>query len=275
MRRVTLFLPAVALLAAFVIVPAFAVMGMSLFDPDFSLKHFERFFTRGVYMTLLMNTLGTSLIVSLATSLVAYPVSYFIYLQTDKMRRVLLFLILIPFWMSVLVRTFAWMVLLGREGLVNWLAEGSGLTSQPMQLLFTHELVVAAMVQILLPVQIFICFTAMSEIDFDLLRAARILGARPRQAVMRVFVPLSLEGTLTGTIITFMMSMGFFITPALLGGPKDQLIGNLIATQVEQVNWAFAAAISLILLTTTLVAIGLLRAAGQFIKQLMVYGSAR
>ncbi|RUX19287.1 ABC transporter permease [Mesorhizobium sp. M2A.F.Ca.ET.042.01.1.1] len=275
MRRLMLFLPAIALLAAFVILPAFGVMSMSLFDPDFSFKHFERFFTLGAYLTLLLNTLETSLIVALTTALVGYPISYFIYLQKGKVQRLLLFLILIPFWMSVLVRTFAWMVLLGREGLVNWLAQWSGLTSRPIQLLFTPEAVVLAMVQILLPVQIFICFSAMSEIDVDLLRAARILGAKPRQAVLRVFVPLSLEGALTGTIITFMLSMGFFITPALLGGPKDQLIGNLVTTQVEQVNWAFAAAVSFILLVTTLVAIGLLRTGGQFIIRRMVYGSAR
>ena len=275
MRRFFLFLPAIIMLGVFVIFPAFALLGISLFDPDFSLKHVERFVTRGVYVTVMLNTVQISLIVALLTAAVAYPVAYFIYLQTAKTQRALLFLILVPFWMSILVRTFSWMVVLGREGVINTLSQWSGLTDHPMQLLFTPEIVVIAMVQILLPVQVLICFSAMSEIDYDLVRASRVLGAKPLQAMFRVFVPLSLEGVLTGCLITFMLSMGFFITPGLLGGPKAQMIGNLITDQVDKVNWAFAATIALFLLVATLAAIGLLRFLGRMFIRTLVNGSPR
>ena len=139
-------------------------------------------------------------------------------------------------------------------------------------MLFTSGAVLAAMVQILLPIQILTCYAAMTEINFDLIRAARVLGAKPWQAMMRVFLPLSLEGTITGLVIVFMLSMGFFITPALLGGRQDTMIANLIEFQVQRLNWSFAAALGLVLLILTVVMIVLLRGLGRMAARRILKG---
>jgi len=178
-------------------------------------------------------------------------------------RPLLLFLVLVPLWMSILVRTYAWMVVLGREGIVNGFLISSGIVDKPVKLMFTTGAVYLGMVQILLPIMIVSCFSAMTEIDQGLMRAARILGARPHQAFVRVFLPLSLEGAITGAVIVFILSMGFFITPALIGGRKDAMMANLIAGQVSQANWGFASALAIILLFATLAVMVLVRLAAR------------
>jgi ABC-type spermidine/putrescine transport system permease subunit I len=161
-------------------------------------------------------------------------------------------LVLIPLWTSVLVRTYAWMVLLGREGLLNKLLLYFQLVSQPLSLLYTSKAVVLGMVQILLPFMILPLFSVMKGIDRNLLRASHSLGAGPAQTFLRVYFPLSLPGVVAGFILVFILALGFFITPALLGGRKDIMISMLIETQVrELLNWGFAAALSLVLLLTT------------------------
>ena len=201
-----------------------------------------------------------------------YPVALFIALQPRKRQMALIFLILIPMWMSILIRTYAWMVVLGRDGLINNALAALGLTDKPVQFLFTPGAVYVAMVQILLPVFVIACHSAMTEIDLGLLRAARVLGASARQAMLRVFLPLSFDGALTGFIITFMLSMGFFITPGLLGGRKQAMIGNLIEFQVQRLNWSFAAALGLALLVLTLVLIAVLRGAGRLVLRRLLSG---
>ncbi|TMV08316.1 ABC transporter permease [Arenibacterium halophilum] len=258
-----LFLPALALLLLFILAPAADLLRASMFDPDFTTEHFARLVTRGVYIDVMLRTIRVSLIVAVCCTIIGYPIAYFINLQPRSRQTILLFLILIPMWMSILIRTFAWIVVLGRDGLLNEALAAVGLIDEPVRMLFTSGAVLAAMVQILLPIQILTCYAAMTEIDFDLIRAARVLGAKPRQALMRVFLPLSLDGTITGLVIVFMLSMGFFITPALLGGRQDTMIANLIEFQVQRLNWSFAAALGLVLLLLTIVMIVLLRGLGR------------
>lgn len=258
-----LFLPALALLLLFILAPAADLLRASVFDPEFTTKHFARLVDRGVYIDVMLRTIRVSLVVAVLCTIIGYPVAYFINLQPRRRQTILLFLILIPMWMSILIRTFAWIVVLDREGLVNEAMMAVGLVNEPVRMLFTSGAVLAAMVQILLPIQILTCYAAMTEIDFDLIRAARVLGAKPRQALTRVFLPLSLEGTITGMVIVFMLSMGFFITPALLGGRQDTMIANLIEFQVQRLNWSFAAALGLVLLILTIVMIVLLRGLGR------------
>ena len=175
--------------------------------------------------------------------------------QWGRRQMMLLFALFLTMWMSVLIRSFAWVVVFGREGFVNSLLLALGLTSEPQQMLYTSLAVLVAMVQVLLPIQIVTCMGAMTEIDSALVRAARVLGASPTQAFTRVVVPLSMDGLLTAFSIVFMMAMGFFITPALLGGRTDMLLANLIEQQVGQLKWGFAAALALVLLATTLLAL--------------------
>lgn len=251
--------PALTLLLACFLLPSVDILRASVMDPELTFEHFARFMDRAVYMRVLWHTVEVSFVVAIVCALIAYPVAYFIVQSPRKIQFVLLLLIFIPLWMSILIRSYAWMVVLGREGVINSLLMGIGLIDTPVRLLFTTSAVYVAMIQILLPIQIVTCYSAMSDIDLGLVRAARVLGASPWQATRRVFIPLSLNGTVTGIIIVFMLSMGFFITPALLGGRRDLLLANLIEFNVQQLNWGFAAAIALMLLLAAIIGIVVIR----------------
>ena len=167
-------------------------------------------------------------------------------------RQVLVFLILLPLWMSILARTYAWMVVLGKEGVINYFLLASGIIDKPLNLLFTTGAVYVAMVQILLPIMIMTCLSSMTHIDQSLLRAARVMGASPFSAFRKVFLPLSAEGAVTGTLLVFILSIGFFVVPALLGGRRDGMLANVVAEQVSQGNWGFAAALAIMMLSASL-----------------------
>jgi len=245
-----LMLPAAAVLAVLFVYPTIEIVRFSLFDPGFTLEHFERFFETNVYLRVFLHTAWTSAIVVAGTLLLGYPAAYFLVRMPPQARPYLLFLILIPLWMSILVRTYAWMVILGREGLINSAIVGLGLSDGPLKLLFTSE---AVYVAILLPIMILACYSVMAGIDQKLVDAARVLGATPRRAFLRVFFPLSLNGVAAGGVIVFMLSMGFFITPALVGGRKDMMMANLINYQVSTtLNWGFASAVAIILMASTI-----------------------
>jgi len=267
-RETWLLWPALVLLALFFIWPTLDVARASIFDPDFTLEHFERVFTRSIYFTVLLRTLLVALEVAAICTLIGFPAAWIISRQPQKRQMMLLFALFLTMWMSVLIRSFAWVVVFGREGFVNSLLLALGLTSEPHQMLYTSSAVLVAMVQVLLPIQIVTCVGAMTEIDSSLVRAARVLGASPTQAFTRVVVPLSMDGLLTAFSIVFMMAMGFFITPALLGGRTDLLLANLIEQQVGQLKWGFAAALALVLLATTLLALALGRGVQSFARLL-------
>ncbi len=258
-----LMMPAALLLAAFFFLPSLDVIQASLFDPEFTTRHFERIYDRAVYLKVFWRTLEVSGVVALLAAFVGYPIAYFINLQPRRLQFLLIFLILIPLWMSVLIRSYAWMVLLGRDGIVNAALLGLGILEEPARLLFTTGAVYVAILQILLPLMVVTCYAAMTEIDQDLVRCARVLGASPAQAFRRVFLPLSMDGTITGVLLVFMLSMGFFITPALVGGRGDLMLANLIEYQVQQLNWGFAAALGLLLLFGTLAAVVVIRRLGR------------
>jgi putative spermidine/putrescine transport system permease protein len=256
--RLTL-LPAIALALAMFAVPVAFVFSEAVFTPEFSLAHFERFFSRSAYLSVYRNTLVVSAVTASICLLIGYPMALFIVGQPAQRRPLLLFLVLVPLWMSILVRTYAWMVVLGREGIVNGALQWFGLASEPLTLMFTTGAVYVAMVQILLPIMVVTCYSAMTEIDPGLVRAARVCGASPLAAFRKVFLPLSLEGALTGWAVIFILSMGFFIVPALVGGRRDVLLGNMIVNQVGQANWGFAGALAIVLLVSTIALLGLVR----------------
>ncbi|MBT3143208.1 ABC transporter permease [Phaeobacter gallaeciensis] len=259
-KRLTL-LPGIALILILFLIPVGIVFQQGLFDPAFTIEHFIRFATRGAYMRIFWNTLQVSAVVALACLLIGYPIAYFIVRQPTARRPFLMFLVLVPMWMSILARTYAWMVVLGKEGIINQTLIALGIIDTPIQMLFTTGAVYVGMVQIMLPILIVTCFSSMTEIDQSLLRAARIMGASPRKAFREVFLPLSAEGAITGTLIVFILSMGFFIVPALIGGRKDTMMANVISGQVSQTNWGFAAALAIVLLAATLLILTLVRGA--------------
>lgn len=251
--------PGLLLIALMFLIPVGLVFWQGLFDPAFTTDHFDRFFNRGAYLRVFWNTMRVSATVALMCLLLGYPVAYFIVRQPPERRPLLLFLVLVPLWMSILARSYAWMVVLGREGIINQTLMGVGLIDEPVQMMFTTGAVYVAMVQILMPILIVTCFSAMTEIDQSLLRAARVMGATRTKAFRTVFLPLSAEGAITGTLIVFILSMGFFIVPTLLGGRRDALLANLITGQVSRTNWGFAAALSIVLLIATMLVLALVR----------------
>ncbi|NMG39716.1 ABC transporter permease subunit [Chelativorans sp. ZYF759] len=257
-ERLTL-LPAALLVLAMFAVPVAFVFAEAIFTPGFSLAHFDRFFSRPVYLSVYLNTLVVSAVVASICLVIGYPMALFIVSQPPARRPLLLFLVLVPLWMSILVRTYAWMVVLGREGIINGALQWAGLTDGPLTLMFTTGAVFVAMVQILLPIMVITCYSIMTEIDPTLVRAARICGASGLAAFRKVFLPLSMEGAITGWSVIFILSMGFFIVPALVGGRRDVLLGNMIVNQVGQANWGFAGALAIILLVSTIVLLGLVR----------------
>jgi len=245
-----LVLPALAFFAAIYLYPLSRLFAWSLFTPGFSLAHYQALFAQPAYLRALQNTIEISLSVTALALLLGYPLAFLMVTVSPRARRLVLACILVPFWTSILVRTFAWMVILGKNGLVNQLLVGLGLVGQPLQLIHNWLGVQIGMVHVLLPFMVLPLYSVMTRIDPALLRAARSLGARPRQAFRRVFLPLSLPGVGAGCVLVFMSAVGFFITPALLGGPRQITIAMLIDLMINDLlNWGFGATLGIVLLT--------------------------
>ncbi|MGB3067223.1 MAG: ABC transporter permease [Ottowia sp.] len=267
LHHALLLAPAILLLVGLFVLPSLDVARSSAFAPDFSLSNFERFFSRSVYSEVLLRTTLTSIQVAAICTIFGYPAACYIAGQPRERQFMLLFIMLLTLWMSVLIRSYAWVVLLGREGPLNNLLQTLGLTQGPVKLVYTSTASLVAMVQILLPLQIVTCVGAMTEIDLNLVKAARVLGATPSQAFWRVYFPLSLNGVVNAATIVFMLAMGFFITPALVGGRSDLLLGNLIEQQVTQLQWGFAATLAMVLVVAAFAGYLFLKAFGRMLAR--------
>jgi putative spermidine/putrescine transport system permease protein len=208
---------------------------------------------QAVFRNVLGRTLWISGIVTLACLVLGYPVAYFIARQSTSVAAVLLFLVLLPFWTSLLVRTVAWVVLLQREGILNNLFISLGFVNEPIRMIFNRFAVYVAMVHVLLPFMVLPLYAVMKGISPSYLRAASSLGAAPFTAFRRVYLPQTLPGVGAGCLMVFIQALGYYITPALVGGADDQMISYFIAFYASKtVNWGMAAALSIMLLTATL-----------------------
>jgi putative spermidine/putrescine transport system permease protein len=208
---------------------------------------------QAVFRNVLGRTLWISGVVTLVCLLLGYPVAYFIARQPPGRAAVLLFLVLLPFWTSLLVRTVAWVVLLQREGILNNLFLSLGLVAEPVRMIFNRFAVYVAMVHVLLPFMVLPLYAVMKGISPSYLRAASSLGAAPFTAFRRVYMPQTLPGVGAGCLMVFIQALGYYITPALVGGADDQMISYFIAFYASKtVNWGMAAALSIMLLTATL-----------------------
>lgn len=253
-KGVFLLYPLLFYLFAFFLYPILSAFIRSFFDPHFTLKHYIHFFTALVYLQVIINTLRIATMVTLFCLVLGYPFAYLLSSISPKMSNRVMIIVLLPFWVSLLVRTYAWMIILGREGVINSILLGLGLTSSPLKLLYNAIGVNVGMVHILLPYMILTLSSVMRGIDRNLLKAAQNLGANRLQTFFRVFFPLSLPGVGGGCLIVFIMAIGFFITPALLGGSQDTMISQLIEAQVtDLLNWGFAFCVAFILLFLTVV----------------------
>ena len=202
----------------------------------------------------MLTTFETSAVVTAGCLLLGYPVAYLLATSGPRARTVMLVLVLLPYWLDYIVRSYSWMVLLGRMGLVNRALIDAGVVSAPLPILYTRWSVTVGMIQILLPLTVLTLYSAMLRIDQGLLHAAAAHGASPSAAFRRVFFPLSLPGVYGACLLTFVTSLGFYITPALLGGRKDTMISQLIVTvSTDMLDWSLASAVSVVLLGVSLV----------------------
>jgi len=248
-REGALVLPALVFYVLVYVYPLSRIAGWSFFDPDFTLKFYREVLAEPAYFKALGNTLEISVLVTLTSLLLGYPLAYLMTTTTARARRVVTVLILVPFWTSVLVRTFAWLVILGRNGLVNRLLLDVGLVDAPQKLLFNMFGVQVGMVQVLLPFMVFPLYGVMSRIDLNVVRVARSLGAPPRKVFLHVFLPLSMPGVAAGCILVFLLAIGFYVTPALLGGPGQITLATMIDMMITTfLNFGFAATLGIVLL---------------------------
>ena len=209
--------------------------------------------TAQVYRRTLWTTLEISLSVTALTAILAYPVARFMVLCRPGTHSIVMALVLLPFWTSLLVRTYAWIAILQREGLVNSLLMGSGLTEVPLQLAHNRLGLTIAMVHVLLPFMILPLYSVMRQIPSETQRAAESLGATRTWAFLTVYLPQTVPGLLAGSALVFSTALGYYITPVLIGGPREAMLSNLIALNINQfVNWGLAAALAILLVLVAL-----------------------
>ena len=248
--------PAVLYLVVLFVIPIGYMLLLSVTDPTVSLANYRRLFTVPLYTGVLLNTFRLSFIVTVCCLALGYPLAYVMARRNDWVATVFLVAVGMSFWTGFIVRTYAWLVILGRKGPISAFFAFTGL-GQPPQLLFTSFASALGMTHILLPYMVLALYGVMRKIDPSYMRAAEGLGARPFGAFRLVFLPLSLPGIVNGCVLVFTMCLGFYITPILLGTPKDMMISQLISQQIEDLlAWGFASAIAVVLLACTLVLLG-------------------
>jgi ABC-type spermidine/putrescine transport system permease subunit I len=253
-RYLLLLLPALVVLAVLFAYPLFGILTRSVYKAGYTLEFYRQIFRVPVYLQVLWGTFRVSALVTLFCLALGYPLAYALAACRPRTARLLTIIVILPFFTSIIVRTYAWMVLLGRNGIVNQYLVALGLTDTPLPLLYNQAGVVIGMSYVLLPYMVLTVYSVVRGIDPGLIRAAHSLGASRLQAFRRIFLPLSLPGIAGGTLLVFILSLGFFITPALMGGPGDVMIAMLIEREVEiTLNWSFASALAVVLLVLTLV----------------------
>jgi len=259
-RAWLLLAPGTLWLLVFFLVPilimlVYSVMPRGIYggvDPGFTLEHYRRFFDR-LYLDILQRTFVWSMACTVICLVLGYPVAYVI-ARAGRWKSFLLFLVVLPFWTSFLVRTFAMIFLLRDTGLINnWLVK---LGVDPIAMLYTPFAVMAGLVYGFLPFMILPIYASLEKLDFSLLEAAEVLGARPAERFRRVTLPLSMPGVVAGCLLVFIPALGSFLTSDLLGGAKEMMIGNLVQNQFSAArNWPFGSAASFIVMALVLAAV--------------------
>jgi putative spermidine/putrescine transport system permease protein len=257
--------PVLLFLGLFFLLPVGALVQRSFFDPDFTLKHYAHVFREPVYLHVLWITFKMSFLVTLATIFLGYPFAYAIYRARRGRKWFLLGLVLMPFWTSLLVRTFAFMMLLQDQGPINRFLLSLQLVGQPVPMVYNLFGVVFGMTYMLLPYFVLPLYSVMDRVDPMLELSAQGLGASRVRAFFSTVFPLSLPGMFSGAALVFMLALGFFVTPALLGGRQEQMLSMLIESQVNKfLDWGFASALCVLLIAATAIFGGLLYATGRF-----------
>ncbi len=233
--------------------PIALMLSWSVAAPPDLLAHYAQIFERAVYLKVLGNTFRIALIATAVCVVLGYPLAYWMRGLSPGRQIIAIALVVLPFWVSILVRTYAWIVILGNDGLINRMLEGLGLIGTPMSFLYNEFGVILGTANVLLPFLVLPLFASMLRLDERLLQAAASLGASSWTVFWRVFFPLTLPSLAAGAILVFILSLGFFITPAILGGGRVPMIANMLDLLVNRLpRWELAAAISTILMIMTL-----------------------
>lgn len=253
--------PALLIVLIVAVVPVVWLSSLSFVNAagELSLENYERIFISPLYRNTFVVTLQISISVTLACVLLGYPLCYWLAHQPPQRAGILMVFVLVPFWTSVLVRTYAWLVLLQRNGVINDTLMNIGLIDVPLRLANNLTGSIIGMIHIMLPFLVLPLYATMRGIDGDLVRAAVGMGSSPRSAFWRVYLPMSLPGLFAGTVLVFILSLGFFVTPALLGGGRVQMLAQRIESTITVYsNWGAASALGVVLLIIAVLVLWLL-----------------
>ncbi|MBJ7403731.1 MAG: ABC transporter permease subunit [Bradyrhizobium sp.] len=267
-----LLLPALAFLAFIYLLPLIDLIRISVSGPSWS-SYFERVFAIPLYWDSLVRTMQISVMVAVLCLLFGYPTALLIHRSRGITQALIATAIVLPYFIAILIRTYAWMVLLGRNGPINKLLVSIGILSEPAQLLFNRGTVLLGMTAVLLPLMVLTIYSSVARLDQSLTRAALASGAGPIAAFWRVLLPLTLPGIGAGFLLVFVAAIGFFITPTLLGGPGDQMFAMHITQQADSVtSEGFLQALGVVLLTITLAVVAV---AGRFLGFEFIWGGRK
>jgi ABC-type spermidine/putrescine transport system permease subunit I len=223
-------------------------------DGNFSLEHYQRMLDSKSYARIFLTTFKVSLLTTAICILIGYPLAYFLSQLPARVANICMLSVLLPFWTSLLVRTYSWLVLLQRKGIVNQVGMDFGFWDEPLKLVHNLSGTLVGMVHIMLPFLILPLYASMKSIPQDYIKASSNLGATPTQSFWQIFFPLSMPGLLAGSLIVFILSLGFFVTPAVLGGGKVIMVAMQITNNIELFfDWGAASALGVVLLVMTFV----------------------
>ena len=264
--------PAIALVIVTMVLPVAWLFGLSFLadDGSLSLMHYRRLIEQPSYARIFITTFKVSLLTTGICILLGYPLAYVLSQLPRRTANLCLIAVLLPFWTSLLVRTYSWLVLLQRQGLINKWGMQLGMWDEPLALVHNLGGTLVGMVHIMLPFLVLPVLGTMRSIDQDYLKAAANLGASPTRTFWTVFFPLSLPGLLAGALIVFIICLGFYVTPAVLGGGKVIMVSSQIANDIELFfNWGAASALGVVLLVLTLL---FLYAASRLLRLEQLFG---
>ena len=256
-----LSMPAVLAILIVVFLPIFWLSSLSFYNAagELSMENYARIFESALYRRTFVVTFQISITVTVFCVFLGYPLCYWLTKVPDRTAAILMVFVLVPFWTSVLVRTYAWLVLLQRNGVINSTLMKLGVIQEPLQLAHNLTGSIIGMIHIMLPFLVLPLYATMRSVDTDLVRAAVGLGSSPRGAFWRVFFPMSLPGLFAGIVLVFILSLGFYVTPALLGGGRVQMLAQRIESTITVYsNWGAASALGVVLLLLALVMIWLM-----------------
>ncbi|WP_374653549.1 ABC transporter permease [Dongia sp.] len=247
-------LPALIFLFLCLVLPLSSLFLLSVSEPELGLGNYAKLLGDASYGRVLFNTFFVATVVTLVTLLIGYPVAWLLAILPGRVAQWLFAIILLSMWTNLLARTYGWMVLLQRTGVINRTLMDIGLIAEPLPLINNLFGVTVGMTYIMLPYVVLPLHATLSGIDPAIMQAAAIVGAKPRQIFWRVLLPLSLPGIGAGCLMVFVMALGYYVTPALLGGTTNMMLAELIAQQVQSLlNWGLGSAAAFILLAVTLI----------------------